>query len=182
MHASTTALNKPILIFPAGMPRSLDYLERCKRDGQAVIGASSLAYDVSKPAYPEWAFLPYVNDPGFLEALQLLIAQRGIGGIYTPNPVVWSYLNEALKDLQPAIPLVNASPVHDEMSGYRSAMAHARKTLATPLPIASVVETRAALPELQLATLFRHANVIPGMCDDEKISALYEIEIGRAHV
>lgn len=175
MHASTTAINKPILIFPAGMPRSLDYLERCKRDGQAVIGASSLAYDVSKPAYPEWAFLPYVNDPGFLQALQLLIAQRGIGGIYTPNPVVWSYLNEVLKDMQPAIPLVNASPVHDEMSGYRSAMAHARKTLATPLPIASVVETRAALPELQLATLFRHANVIPGMCDDEKISALYEI-------
>ena len=175
MHAPTTALNKPILIFPAGMPRSLDYLERCKRDGQAVIGASSLAYDVSKPAYSDWAFLPYVNDPGFLEALQLLIAQRGIAGIYTPNPVVWSYLDGVLRDLQPSIPLVNASPVHDEMSGYRSAMAHARKTLAAPLPIASVVETRAALPELQLATLFRHANVIPGMCDDEKISALYEI-------
>ncbi|OFJ46647.1 hypothetical protein BA896_020395 [Janthinobacterium lividum] len=100
--------------------------------------------------------------------MQLLIAQRGIAGIYTPNPVVWSYLNDVLKKLRPAIPLINASPVHDEMSGYRSAMAHARKTLATPLPIASAVDTKPALPELQLATLFRHANVIPGMCDDEK--------------
>ncbi len=30
---------KPMLIFPAGMPRSLDYLEKCKREGQSVIGS-----------------------------------------------------------------------------------------------------------------------------------------------
>lgn len=174
MPPTPTAINKPILIFPAGMPRSLDYLERCKRDGQAVIGASSLAYDVSKAQYAQWAYLPYVNDPQFVQSLQALIAQRDIAGIYTPNPVVWSYLNELLKDM-PSVKLVNASPVHDEMSGYRAAMAHARKTLAAPLPVASHVATKTGLPELQLAALFRHGNVIPGMCDDEKISALYEI-------
>ncbi|WP_171898887.1 class I SAM-dependent methyltransferase [Janthinobacterium psychrotolerans] len=157
------------------MPRSLDYLARCQRDGQAVIGSSSLAYDVSKPAYPEWAVLPYVNDPGFPQALQELIAHRGVAGIYTPNPVVWSYLHDLLKDMDSPVKLVNASPVHDEMSGYRAATAHARKTQATPLPIATHAGGKAPLAELQLAALFRHGNIIPGMCDDEKISALYEI-------
>lgn len=175
MHIPSTAVNKPILIFPAGMPRSLDYLERCKRDGQAVIGSSSLAYDVSKAHYPAWAFLPYVNDPGFQQALQKLIVQQDIAGIYTPNPVVWSYLNELLKEMHTPVRLVNASPVHDEMSGYRAATAHAIKTLATPLPLASHVDCKTALSELQLAALFRHGNVIPGMCDDEKISALHDI-------
>lgn len=175
MPASSPAVNKPILIFPAGMPRSLDYLARCKRDGQAVIGSSSLAYDVSKPLYPEWAVLPYVNDPGFAQALQALIEERGVAGIYTPNPVVWSYLHDLLKNMNPPVKLVNASPVHDEMSGYRAATAHARKTLTTPLPIASQAGGKTPLPELQLAALFRHGNIIPGMCDDEKISALYEI-------
>lgn len=175
MHASSTAVNKPILIFPAGVPRSLEYLERCKRDGQAVIGSSSLAYDVSKSQYPEWAFLPYVNDPGFQQALQDLITERGIAGIYTPNPVVWSYLDNVLKQMQPPVTLVNASPVHDEMSGYRAAVAQARKTLSTPLSIAAATGGKAALSELELATLFRHGNVIPGMCDNQKVSALYEI-------
>lgn len=171
----TPVVNKPVLIFPAGMPRSLDYLARCKRDGQAVIGSSSLAYDVSKVQYPDWAFLPYVNDPGFAQALQTLIGQRDIGGIYTPNPVVWSYLDKLLGELQSPVRLVNASPVHDEMSGYRAATAHARKTLAAPLPVACCGDIRPPLSELELATLYRHANVIPGMCDDEKISALYAI-------
>lgn len=175
MPASPNAVNKPVLIFPAGVPRSLEYLDRCKRDGQAVIGSSSLAYDVSKAQYPEWAFLPYVNDPGFKQALQTLIAERGIGGIYTPNPVVWSYLTELLQEMRSPVRLVNASPVHDEMSGYRAAVSHARKTLSTPLSIASEVQAKAALPELELATLFRHGNIIPGMCDNQKISALYEI-------
>ena len=175
MHQPPVAVNKPILIFPAGMPRSLDYLERCKRDGQTVIGSSSLAYDVSKEKYPAWAYLPYVNDPAFNTALGELIAERGIGGVYTPNPVVWSYLNDVLAMIAPTVKLVNASPVHDEMSGYRAATAHAAKVLANPLPVASSVSPKASLPPLQLAALFRHGNVIPGMCDDEKIGALCEI-------
>lgn len=175
MSSSPIAASQAILIFPAGMPRSLDYLERCQREGQAVIGSSSLAYDASKARYRDWAFLPYINDSSFPQMLQTLISQRGIVGIYTPNPVIWNYLQGLLKNLDSPVKLVNASPVQDEMSGYRVAVAHARDTQAMPLSIGSDAGGKAALSELQLATLFRHGNVIPGMCNDEKISALYEV-------
>ncbi|WP_076591586.1 class I SAM-dependent methyltransferase [Herminiimonas arsenitoxidans] len=171
----TGPTGKPILIFPASMPRSLDYLEKCKRDGQAVIGSSSLAYDVSKEKYPAWAYLPYVNDPTFNDALQTLIAERNIGGIYTPNPVVWNYLNKVLKKISLDIRLVNTWPMNDELSGYRTAISRAAYVLDNPLSLASMHTPKPALSKLQIASLFRHGNVIPGMCDDAKINALYEI-------
>lgn len=166
---------KPTLIFPAGMPRSLDYLEKCKREGQPVIGSSSLAYDVSKEKYPAWTYLPYITEPGFNEALRATILALDIGGIYSPNPVAWNYFNRVLKDINPDIVLVNDSPVNDELSGYRAAVSHARQVLEQPLPLASSLTAKASVSQLEIATLFRHGNVISGMCDDEKISALCEV-------
>jgi len=166
---------KPTLIFPAGMPRSLDYLERCKREGQPVIGSSSLAYDISRDKYPAWSYLPYITEPEFNDALRDAISEHDIGGIYTPNPVAWSYLNRALKDINPNISLVNEWPVSDELSGYRAATSHASQLLEQPLALASSLVAKPTISQLEIATLFRHGNVIPGMCDDEKISALCEI-------
>lgn len=157
------------------MPRSLEYLERSLRDGQAVIGASSLAHDFSREKYPAWLFLPFVTQPEFDEALRQAISTFNIGGIYSPNPVVWDYLNRVLKDLAPGVTLVNASPVDMELSGYRAARGHARSLFARPLPLASNVATRPSLSEIELAALFRHAEVIPGMCDHEKFCVLCEI-------
>jgi hypothetical protein len=166
---------RPTLIFPAGMPRSLDYLEKCLREGQPVVGSSSLAYDVSKERYPSWAFLPYITEPGFKDALSTVLKECNIGGIYSPNPVAWNHLKRVLKDLAPDVILVNDSPVSDELSGYRAATANARKTLSRTLPLASSVTQKPALSELEISTIFRHGNVISGMCDDEKISALCDI-------
>ena len=166
---------KPILIFPAGMPRSLEYLERCQRNGQAVIGSSSLAYDISRTEYPAWAHLPYVTDPEFKNALRGVIIEHGIGGIYTPNPVAWTILNNALQDFGGEVVLVNAWPVDEELSPYRAAIARARQMHAAALPLASSVKARAHMPEQELSALLRHASTIPGMCDDEKIGALCEI-------
>ena len=172
--AQTTAI-KPTLIFPAGMPRSLDYLEKCKREGQPVIGSSSLAYDVSKEKYPAWSYLPYITEPDFNDALKQAITDHDIGGIYSPNPVAWNYLKRMLKDINPDVALVNDSPVNDELSGYRAAVKHAKNTLHHAIPIASSVEPKASVSELELAVISRHGNVISGMCDDEKIAALCEI-------
>jgi len=168
------SMGKPILIFPAGMPRSLEYLEQCQRNGQAVIGSSSLAYDVAKPRYPSWEYLPYITDPGFNSALAELIAQHGITGIYTPNPVAWSYLNKVLKIVAPHVPLINPWPVQEELSGYRAAIKRSQQQAQT-LALASATPPKQAVSAMELASLFRHANIIPGMCDDEKISALCEI-------
>lgn len=166
---------KPILIFPAGMPRSLDYREKCMREGQPVIGSSSLDFDVSKEKYSSWCFLPYIIDPKFNDALRAAIAAFDIGGIYTPNPVAWSYLKRVLIDIAPDVSLVNDSPVNEELSGYRIATGHARQVLDKPLQLASCLTAKAPASLLEIASLFRHGNVIPGMCDDIKIHALCEI-------
>jgi hypothetical protein len=165
----------PILIFPAGMPRSLEYLQRCQREGQPVLGSSSLEYDVARQHYPAWAQLPFVNDPAFSGALRQLIESAGIGGIYTPNPVVWSYLSAALPTLAPGVSLVNAWPLQDELASYRQAETLAAAGLAAPLELAASVQPQPRLTAAALAALLRHASTIPGMCDDVKIAALCEI-------
>lgn len=166
---------KTVLIFPGGMPRSLEYLERCLREGQTVIGASSLAHDVSREKYPAWLSLPFVTQPEFDEALKHAISDSNIGGIYSPNPVVWDYLNRVLKERVPGVTLVNDSPVNMEMSSYRAARSHANGLLSRPLPLASNVAAKPSMSAIELAALFRHADVIPGMCDHEKFCVLCEI-------
>lgn len=171
----TGTAGRPILIFPGGMPRSLEYLQKCLRDGQAVIGASSLDYDVSQEQYTAWLHLPYVTQPGFDDALKQAISDFDIGGIYSPNPVIWDHLNRALKEIAPGITLVNESPVSVELSGYRTARNHARDLLDKSLPLAANLAAKPSIPEIDLASLFRHADLIPGMCDHEKFCVLCEI-------
>ena len=166
---------KPILIFPAGMPRSLEFLSKCQRNGQAVVGSSSLAYDVAKPHYPAWTHLPYITDAGFKNALRSVIAEHDIGGIYTPNPVAWSVLDKILQEFATDVALINASPVEEELSPYRAAASKAGQMLAQPLPLASSVAPQPTMSELELSALLRHTATIPGMSDDEKIVALCEI-------
>ncbi|MEQ1881688.1 MAG: class I SAM-dependent methyltransferase [Burkholderiales bacterium] len=165
----------PVLIFPSGAPRSLEYLQKCRRDGQAVIGASSLSHDVSREEYPAWFHLPYVTDPQFDDALTKAIATFGIVGIFSPNPVVWDHLSRELARLAPGVLLVNESPINVELSGYRAARDQARSWLAAPLPVATAMVVKPSMSEIELAALFRHAVLIPGMCDHEKIFALNEI-------
>jgi cephalosporin hydroxylase len=166
---------KPILIFPGGMPRSLEYLQKCLCEGQSVIGASSLAHDFSREKYPVWLFLPYITQPEFDDALKQAISTFDIGGIYSPNPVVWDYLNHVLSELAPGVTLVNDSPVNVELSGYRAALSHAHSLLDRPLLLASNVAATPSMSAIELAALVRHADVIPGMCDHEKFCVLCEI-------
>jgi cephalosporin hydroxylase len=175
LDPSMTNTEKTVLIFPGGMPRSLEYLQDCLRDKRPVIGASSLPNDISKEQYPVWTYLPLVTQPEFNEALKHAIVEFNIGGIYSPNPVVWEYLNQNLGEITPGITLINDAPVNSELSGYRNATAHARDTLEKPLCLASPAVAQPPLSELELASLFRHADLIPGMCGHEKIAALCEI-------
>ena len=166
---------KRVLIFPAGMPRSLAYLEKALAEGEDVIGSSSLGFDPAREKYPLWAFLPYVSSNEFDEALRQVIDEFDIGGIFTPNPVVWDYLNRKLPESFPGVRLVNGSPVENEMASYHKALEFARAVLADQLPLATCQDTVVAMSVLDVATLFRHAETIPGMCDHEKIRALCDV-------
>ncbi len=167
--------SQPILIFPGGMPRSLEYLQKCLRNGQSVIGASSLEYDVSRDKYPQWLHLPYITQSDFDSALKQAILDFNIGGVYSPNFVVWDYLNRVLKEIAPSIALVNKSPVNAELDGYRAAQNNAHALIKNPLPLSASLLAKPAMSEIELSALFRHADLIPGMCDQEKLCVLCEI-------
>lgn len=164
-----------ILVFPGGMPKSLEFLQQCVTDGKTVLGASSLAHDPTRQQYPAWAHLPYVTDAGFDAALQALVASHGIRGIYTPNPVIWDHLHRTLQALAPGVALLNTSPADAELAAYRKAQAQVDAWLQQPLAIGVGQPVRPGASRLQLAALFRHAELIPGMCDREKMFALGEI-------
>jgi hypothetical protein len=168
-------MKKPILIFPAGMPRSLAYLQKCQQEGRTVIGASSLGYDPSREQYPAWVHLPYVTDPAFNQILKQAVEQFDIGEIYTPNIVVWNHLNETLEKLIPGVSLANTSPVDEVLGGYRMALTKSHSLLSNQLELTPSVASHRVLSEIELAALIRYADLIPGMCDDDKFRALLEI-------
>ncbi len=166
---------EPVLVFPAGMPRALAYADRALSEGLRIVGSSSLGHDPARPRYPAWAHLPYVTAPGFNDALRAVIAEHGIRGIFTPNPVVWDYLNRCIAREFPGVALVNPSPVQSEVAPYHQALAFGASVQADALPLAASGAVRAPAPALEIAALFRHAETIPGMCDHEKIRALCDI-------
>lgn len=167
--------DKAILIFPAGMPRALEFLASCQKEQRKVIGASSLAFDPSRPLYPAWVTLPYVNQDTFGAELAKAICDLDVGSIYSSNPVVWDYLNRTLAHIAPAVSLLNGSPAKAELEGYRAANLRASTLLRTPLPLAIDQVGNVDMTELEVAAFYRHAENIPGMCDHEKLRALYEV-------
>lgn len=168
-------MTKTVLIFPGGMPLSLEFLQKCLRDNRPVIGASSLGHDPARPQYPAWAHLPYITDPGFTEALREVVAAHDIDEIFTPNIVVWNQLSQTLKDIAPGVTLANISPVDEALEPYRSAHATARKYMTEAYLLDTEIPPREWPTSIELASLIRYAEVIPGMCDGFKLRALVEI-------
>jgi hypothetical protein len=171
-----TKMKENILIFPGGMPRSLEFLEKCKRDGINAIGASSVPDDPVKPQYPRWVFLPNIVDPGFEEALKQVIAISSITSIFTPHAVVWDHLNNLLTSTPATVALVNAPPQISELIPYRAARRFANSVLnGDAIPIYAGKQPKANIAPCNIAAIFRHAETIPGMCDHDKIRALIAI-------
>lgn len=163
-----------ILVFPGGMPRSLEFLALCRAQGRDVIGASSLAYDVAAQEYPRWLFLPFVTDPEFTGKLKGAIEHESISGIFTPNPVIWKLLERMLPEIAPQVSLLNESPLDLELSRYRGARRRAATWHGSTLFSASDYG-RPELPFNELAATIAHADAIPGMCDYEKLLALCHV-------
>lgn len=166
---------KPILVFPGGMPGALDYARSANSTGFRLIGASSLRFDPNRESYAEWLYLPYVTDPGFDAALAQAVREHDIGGVFTPNPVVWSHLHAALQRIAPGVALVNGSPLRAVQDAYGDAFRRAAQHGSSPLRGGLPGPLRPCLSELQLSGLYRANSNIPGMCDYDKLHALIEI-------
>lgn len=163
------------LIFPGGMPRSIEFLRRCQDHGVQVLGASSLPSDSAQRLYTDWVILPMVTDAQFDTELRELVTQHSITAIFTPNLVVWNYFREHLSAIAPEVKLINVSPVEEAVSGFRQAQLCASVQASSSVELAACTRSQARLSPTQFAAVYRHAGLIPGMCDDDKIHALCEV-------
>lgn len=165
-------MGEAVLVFPAGMPEGLAYRERAEAMGLKVIGASSLERDPAQDAYEAWERLPYVNDPGFDEALAEVVRRHGVSAIHTPHFVVWRHLADHLAQIAPGAELSGADKPQDSERAYRAlrervaaARAPAFWPAMPPKPPLSLVER---------AGLVRLVDTIPGMCGEAKMHAIIE--------
>lgn len=172
---TTNKSDHRVLIFPAGMPRSLSFLDQALNEGKEVIGSSSLRYDPEKSKYPKWCYLPFVTDENFDQSLKDILSELSIDSIYTPNAAVWNYLKFALPRINSSVSLINESPIQQEMLPYKKAIDFAKNVLSTPIEIGNEEHPAPLLDELTIAAIFRYTELIPGMCDHEKFRALCEI-------
>lgn len=163
------------LIFPAGMPRAIAFLNDCLKSKRAVIGASSLMQDPCRAQYPKWTYLPYVNAPDFAESLLEAIQREGIRQIYSANPAVWDILKSTLHTIAPEVELLGESPATEMLAGFRSSQRVSEGLWQSRefLPLGTKGAKR--MQKEEFAALVHHAETIPGMCDHQKLLALSEV-------
>ncbi len=165
---------KKTLVFPAGMPRSLAYSRQAKFEGREVVGASSLQHDPVRSSFEDWAYLPYITDPDFFQALKVVVQEHAIGGVFTPNAVVWDMLSKSMPKELPEVQLVNSHPLKETELPYTTANHFAQSHNDEGYNLFS--ESSRDLPKtFEIASIYHHVEAIPGMCDHDKIRALFAI-------
>ncbi len=161
-----------VLVFPCGLPESVDYAEKARSAGKRVVGASSLRFDPAAVHYDDWHFLPYVHEAGFREQLMRTLETTGARAVFTPHDVVSSVLSETLPD-DSGVRLLNTSPVAAKMREYAAlnrraaAIAGAEDWFAEPM--------KPRLSGAKLSGTLRLVETIGGMTDHDKIAALIEV-------
>ena len=151
------------------MPPALTWARHASELGIRVVGASSLAHDPARPNYSEWAFLPWIGDADFPNALSRCVRERGIDTVFTAHPVVWSKLRECDVHLEPL------QPWAAELADYRGYLEVAAGFHHEPLELAASGCPAPPMPLLQLAALVRLFQLVPGQCDYPKLEALAAI-------
>ncbi len=170
-HSSS---DETILVFPGGMERSLRFARRSEAALRRLIGASSLRFDPAQPNYDDWTWLPEITEPGFDDALRDILEQNHVRAIFTPHPVIGTWLEQHLAEVAPGVRLIHDSLL-DSLNDYRhvdgeiAALRSGGWDLAGPAPQGD------PLDDTEAAGLLRLADGVPGQCAVEKIWALAEI-------
>ncbi len=166
-------MGEAVLVFPAGMPDGLAFLDRAKAMGLRVIGASSLDGDPAEGGYDEWEHLPYVSDPEFDRSLAEVLARHDVTAVHTPHYVVWKHLSERLGEIAPGARLSVGQSQLDNERAYQAL--RDRVSAARPPAFWSAVPPKPRLSDIERAGLVRLVDTIPGMCGEEKMHAVMEV-------
>lgn len=161
-----------VLVFPAGLPESLQFRAEAAARGDVVIGASSRRFDPAAADYASWEWLPYVHEDGFAPALSELLQRREVDAIFAPHGVVAARLVEIMPEIAPCVRLIAPAPIHQTERSYRALRDRAARLAEQDLFPFSCVPPRRALLSAELAGLLRVVDTIPGMTDHDKIAAV----------
>jgi hypothetical protein len=165
-------MGEAVLIFPAGMPEGLAFRDRAKARGLRVVGASSLERDPAESAYEAWERLPYVNDPGFDEALAEVVRRHDVSAVHAPHYIVWKHLSERLGQIAPGTQLTTGQIPQDNERAYRALQQ--RVALLKAPCFWPALPGKLRLTPSQQAGLMRMVDAIPGMCGEGKMIAVME--------
>jgi hypothetical protein len=165
-------MGEVVLVFPAGMPEGLAFRDRAKTRGLRVVGASSIDHDPAVDGYEAWEYLPYVNDPGFDDALAAVMRRHGVSAVHAPHYIVWKHLNERLGQIAPGASLTTGQMPQDSERAYRAL--RERVSSDRPPYFWPALPGKPPLTPLQQAGLLRMVDAIPGMCGEEKMVAVME--------
>jgi hypothetical protein len=165
-------MGEAVLVFPAGMPEGLAFRDRARARGLRVVGASSLDSDPAEKVYEAWEHLPYVNDPGFDDALAEVVRRQGVSAVHAPHYVVWKHLSERLGQIAPGARLTTGQIPQDNERAYRS-LRDRVAGLKTPC-FWPALPGKLRLTPLQQVGLMRMVDAIPGMCGEEMMVAVME--------
>ena len=165
-------MGEAVLVFPAGMPEGLAFRDRAKASGLRVVGASSLDRDPAEGVYDTWERLPFVNEPGFDDALGEVVRRHAVTTVHAPHYVVWKHLTERLGQIAPGARLTTGQLPQDNERAYRS-LRERVASLKTPC-FWPALPGKLRLTTLQQTGLMRMVDSIPGMCGEEKMVAVME--------
>jgi hypothetical protein len=166
-------MGEAVLVFPAGMPEGLAFRDRAKAAGLRVVGASSLERDPAEGAYEAWEHLPYVNDPGFDDALAEVVRRHDVSAVHAPHYIVWKHLAERLGQIAPGARLTSGQLPQDNERTYRDLRTRI-EALRSPC-FWPALPGKPRLTSLERAGLVRLVDAIPGMCGEGKMVAVMEI-------
>lgn len=160
------------LIFPCGVPAARAYASAASRRGEAIIAASSLAYDESAAKYERWLHLPSVFDKDFPTRLGAVIVEHDIERIFSPVSAAHWGIQGLIQRGVIGVPLVGEMPIQQHAREHAELMQQARERLDT---VRLLSAGRSDLTQLEIAAVLRSAMGVFGESDETKIAAMMAI-------
>lgn len=160
------------LIFPCCVRAGLEYAESARERGEAVVAASSLAYDETAAQFQTWFHLPSVYEPGFAARLNEAVARHGIERIFSPVSSAHWKLSRMAASGEIGVRVVGDMPIQRHARHHATRMRQAHLLLAQVRDISGGCST---LSRFEVAAVLGRAMNFFGESNETKIAAMIAI-------
>jgi hypothetical protein len=166
------------LIFPCSIRAARLYGEAARQRGEAVIAASSIAYDESAAWFDQWIFLPAVYEKDFAQRLKAVIVEHGIDRIYAPVSAAHWGISKLIADGIIDVPMVGELPVLQHAREHAALVERARERIEA---VRAISDGTSDISVLEMAAVLQKAMGFFGESDEAKIAAMVAIFADAPH-